>query len=370
MRRRMNWWAAAYVLFIAGASLALTVLLHFPHGPEHWSSDLRTAWLSQRPQTQHPRIVLIYVNEATLEPYPYLSPTDRQLLADLVRAVDAVGPKAIGFDFIIDRATEPAKDQALLEAVRTARAPVVLGALDEPIQASGAKSFQAQFLEKANRDIGHLYLDERHNMLVISDNVVRLMANRTPGQPYQKSFAEVLTSKEGRHAEPRSRYISWLLSPKDNTETFLALTAEIVLGRTAARLPVPELLRDKIVLIGGNFGDRDQHLTPLSVMSDKRFPGLFVHAQILAQLLDNRWLVTLPWPLQLLVMVLGATLGYWIGRLVGHNYLIIELVSVGALILVGIVAFAYASLIFPYTGVLLAWLAGIAGGRYSKRVYP
>ena len=33
-----------------------------------------------------------------------------------------------------------------------------------------------------------------------------------------------------------------------------------------------------------------------------------------------------------------------------------------ALILIGIVAFVYADLIFPYTGVLLTWLAGVSAG--------
>ena len=97
--------AVAYVLAIAGGFLLLTTLLHLPHGPEHWSADLRTKYLSTRPQTQHKRIALVYVTEKTLESHAYTSPTDRQLLADLVRAVDAAKPAVIGFDFIIDRPT-------------------------------------------------------------------------------------------------------------------------------------------------------------------------------------------------------------------------------------------------------------------------
>jgi hypothetical protein len=43
-----------------------------------------------------------------------------------------------------------------------------------------------------------------------------------------------------------------------------------------------------------------------------------------------------------------------------------ELVSVATLILIGILAFVYADLIFPYTGVLLTWLAGVSAGYYSR----
>jgi CHASE2 domain-containing sensor protein len=147
--------AILFVLAIAAGFLLLTYLLHLPHGPEHWSADFRTAHWSKHPATQHKRIALVYVSEQTLEPYPYLSPTDRQLLADLIKAVDAAGPTAIGFDFIIDRATEPGKDAALLAAVRDAKAAVVLGAITEEAQPSGSgKSYQAEYLEKANRSIG------------------------------------------------------------------------------------------------------------------------------------------------------------------------------------------------------------------------
>lgn len=360
--------AAAYVLAIATASLSLTTLLHFPYGPEHWSADLRTAYLSQRPATQHNHVALVYVTDKTLAGYPYVSPTDRQLLADLVRAIDAAGPKVVGFDFIIDRPTEPAKDDALIEAIKTARAPIVLGAVDEDPPPGGGKTYQARYLERTGRDFGHLYFDERRSTLVISDHVVRLMARRPPGTPMSKSFAERVAEKDGPFEPPLSSYISWLLTPKDRTETFLTLSAEQVLGRGETRLPVQDLLRGKLVLIGGDFPDRDRHLTPLSVLSDTRYPGLFIHAQILAQLIEDRSLAMLPWYLRLAAIVLAGCLGYVIGRRVKQYHLIIELIAVAALIAGGIVAFAYAQLILPYTGVLLALLAGIAGGRYGRRV--
>lgn len=366
MGKGVRWGAIVYVLLIGAASLALTTLLHFPHGPEHWSSDLRTAFLSERPASQDGRIALIYVTEKTLENHPYLSPTDRQLLADLVKAVDAAGPKAIGFDFIVDRPTERAKDEALIAALASARAPVVVGAIDESGPA-GRRSFQAEFLARVRRDVGHLYFDERRNMLVISDHVVRQMARRPDDIPYRKSFAEVLADKAGPYEQPKSRYIAWLLPPKDGTETFLSLSAEQVLARGPQQLPLQELLKDRIVLIGGNFGERDQHLTPLSVISGMRYPGLYIHGQILAQLISNRSLTTVPVPLQLVAVVLAAWFGFWIASR-ARNYLIIELASVVLLIAAGIVAFAYANLILPYTGVLMALLAGIAGGRYGKRI--
>ena len=361
--------AVLFVIAIAAGFLLLTTLLHLPHGPEHWSADYRTARWSKHPETQHKRIALIYVTEKTLESYPYLSPTDRGMLADLVKAVDAAGPAAIGFDFIIDRPTEPAKDAALLAAVRDAKAAVVLGAVTEDVPPSGSdKTYQAEYLEKANRSIGHLHFDQPHrSRVLISDHIVRLMAKPTTSRTYPVSFAEQLAQKAGSYPDLKSEYISWLLEPKDHTETFLTLSAEQVLGRAGgAALPIADLLRNRVVLIGGNFPDRDQHLIPLSVQDGRRFPGLFIHAQILAQIIDGRSLSTLSLPIQAVIFLLATALGFWVGRRQTRIHLVTELVSVIVLIVIGILTFIYLSLIFPYTGVLLTWLAGVSAGYYSR----
>ena len=361
--------AVLFVVAIAGGFLLLTWLLHLPHGPEHWSADYRTARWSKHPDTQHKRIALIYVTEKTLESYPYLSPTDRQLLANLVKAVDATGPAAIGFDFIVDRPTEAAKDAALIAALRDAKAAVVVGAINEDAHApGGGHSFQSDYLAKVNRSVGHLHFEGTHpSKVVIRDDVVRLMAKPTASRSYPASFAEQLAQKVGSYPKPKSEYISWLLTPTDNTETFLTLSAEQVLGKSGGpALPIKDMLNNRVVLIGGNFSDRDQHLIPLSVTEGRPYPGLFIHAQILAQIIDNRSLSTLSIPVQGIIYLLATAIGFWVGRRQTKIHLLTELVSVMALVAIGILAFIYASLIFPYTGVLLTWLAGVSAGYYSR----
>ncbi len=58
---------AATILGTGMAALVLATLLDFPHGPEHWSADLRTALLSKRPESQHKRIALVNVTDQTLD---------------------------------------------------------------------------------------------------------------------------------------------------------------------------------------------------------------------------------------------------------------------------------------------------------------
>jgi adenylate cyclase len=314
---------------------------------------------------------LIYVSSKTLEQYPYVSPVDRQLLANLVDRIDAAGAKAIGLDFIFDRPTEASKDNNLLQSLQRARAQIVLGTIDaRTILPDRERTFQDDFLTRAKRPVGHLYFDEDHDVLVISDGIVRFMAKPSPTQPARKSFAELLAEVEGPYALPRTPYISWLLPPKNGAETFLSLTAEQVLGREspAIQLPLTNLLGGKIVLIGGNFTDRDQHLTPLSVVSEERFSGLSIHAQILAQLLSRRSVYVLGWPMELVVFIAAALAGVWLGRRdrSGRGHYLIELAGAAGLIVANAAAFYFFSLIFPITLTLLFLLAGATYGHYSR----
>jgi adenylate cyclase len=372
--------SAVYGAAGAVGFVLLFFLIHLPHGPEHWSADLQTIYLSQRLDKQHDRIALIEITDRTLARFPYVTPINRKLLADLIRTVDAAQPRAIGLDFIFDRNTEPAADQDLEAAIQKAHAPVVLGALDDDTLPGPQRSRQSDFLNRMQRPIGHLYLgDERESPLVVSEHVIRTIAEPSATQGNRLSFAEVLAGLDGPHPVDSGRQIAWLLPPKEQgggwrswlfadvgrtDDTFLKLPADDVLaGRDG------ELLRDKFVLIGGNFSDRDQHLTPLSVISDSTFSGLFIHAQILAQLLENRHLYTLQgWLPFVILMCVVVALGFWLGRLqsLEHYGLGIELVSVVVFIVISVIVFRYASFIFPFVSVTIGWLAGVSAGHYSR----
>jgi adenylate cyclase len=313
---------------------------------------------------QHKSIVLVYVSDATLDRLPYVSPIDRKLLAELIQAIDQAGAKLIGLDIILDHHTEAIKDELLRQAFRHTNAKMVLGIVDEPESSGFQKDFFLADVGGTKPETGYIYFDEHHNSMVISDHVVRFIAEKPEGDG--KSFAEALALAAGSSFKPQSRYIAWLLRPTNRAETFMTLAAEDVLGRGKVSLPVADLLRDKIVLIGGNFDDRDQHLTPLSVSRDDFYPGLFIHAQILAQLLARRSIIELPFSVQLLLALSAIFPGYWLGRRSGHYYLWLELCSVATLLLIGFLAFLVFSVIFPYALVLIAWLGGAAAGHYGR----
>ncbi len=66
---------------------------------------------------QDPDILVVAIDEATLQGLTYRSPVDRKFLSDLLQNIAAHGPKVIGMDILLDQPTEPAKDAALRQTM-------------------------------------------------------------------------------------------------------------------------------------------------------------------------------------------------------------------------------------------------------------
>jgi CHASE2 domain-containing sensor protein len=134
------------------------------------------------------------------------------------------------------------------------------------------------------------------------------------------------------------------------------------------------LLKDKIVLIGGGFSDRDRHLTPFSVADNERIPGVFIHAQIIAQLRDGRSIYAFSfWQEVLLASGIFA-----LGFLAAQRWALRKdewLASAAAIVLLILASFglflAY-RLILPSSTLVLAWplglISGNAYGRFIQRL--
>src|SRR5205807_1174957 len=81
-------------------------------------------------QPQDSQIVLVVVDETTLDPfrssgnasgknqYHYRDPIDRQVLGDLLTAIAGKHPAEIGVDVRLDRPTEDEKDNSLRHTLR------------------------------------------------------------------------------------------------------------------------------------------------------------------------------------------------------------------------------------------------------------
>jgi len=181
--------------------------------------------------------------------------------------------------------------------------------------------------------------------------------------PGVASFAETAARAGQRFVAPKSDRISWLRTPLDGDDTFLTLPAETILSPDILpRQELERLLKGKIVVIGGAFSDRDQHLTPMSVLSGERYPGMFIQSQIIAQLTDpeRRPIYGTPWHVWTFAVLAWAAVGFLSGRSERvHRWRPwSEILVVVALILTSIISMMVFRLTFPFVAALLAWGLG------------
>ncbi len=353
-----------------------------PDAPDQFTYDWRTALLSDTAPATRDDIAVVLVTDDSLTGYPYRSPIDRGLLAEVVRTVDAAGPKAMGLDFIFDQPTEPAKDTALKEALKSARNHIVAGAIDQRSTGVPERNFKFQEaflngagLSDANRKVGHVYFVNQKNQLAIADQTIRFIAGNSPNKLSRPGMAQMLADIDGKKAEPASSYIAWLLPPaqlgRPTFQTFRVRAHRDEDGKPVAE-PFPkswqDALKGKIVLIGGEITGTDRHLTPFSVVDDSRMTGVFIHAQILAQLRDGRSIYLIAVWQELLAVALVAGLGF-IAAVRWSLHRAEWLATAGALvffIVTGLVLFAAFNFVLPSATLVLAWPAGLFAGNWCE----
>ncbi|MDA9467255.1 hypothetical protein XH87_22180 [Bradyrhizobium sp. CCBAU 53415] len=283
--------------------------------------DRRTIWLATQAPDQRSDIAIVTIGEDALRDYPYVSPIPRKILAALVNEIDSAAPRAIGLDIIIERRSDGDRD--LIGAISSARHPVVLGGLDDRYASAASSDVslfreqldaQEEFVRASGVPVGHLWLEHKTGAFNKDDATVRYVGASNKGRPQRESFSQVLAKSAGYTHQPASGVIAWLLPPKDQTTP---LFAQISVRRhkseeldSGGKLLSPaelDLLKGRIVLVGADMVDRDQHKTPLFVRDGRLSPGVMIHAQSIAQIIDgDRDIREMPaWARLLLLFAMG-----------------------------------------------------------------
>lgn len=335
---------------------------------EHVLGDVRTAYLSDRLPTQHPHVAIVSVTDETLKDSKVRQPIDRAMLARLVAAIDTAGAKVIGIDILSARIPPPDGEEFYVDAIRRARAQVVLAAADERVGLPKAHfDHQTRFVAATGRPAGYV------NLATERDWMVRFRARPMPGSLYPRSFAALLTEKFGARPDESYRRIPWLLEPLDRSDVFLTVPAEILLaGNSPAADGARAGLKDKVVIIGGIFPDLDRHVTPLSARAGELQSGAVIHAHLAAGMIDGRKITqletdSLALRLSLLVIAAVAFLIGWYFRFTSQGLLLGSVATV-AIIAMDTFAFWTWRIILPIVLALLAWFLGEFTGRYIGRL--
>jgi CHASE2 domain-containing sensor protein len=358
---------AVIVVLVALQALAINYLgrnNYLPEGSEHWTEDWLIHYFSPRLDKPHKAVALVMVDPESLEKagLPSTPPADRAWLASLITTVSNAGALAIGVDFYFTTPTKPDKDEALVKAIRESKAPVVLGAVsDRYLQTGHQRKFLAEFIEKTGGRAGHIGFKRAKEIFSMGDRADRFIYHDDPEQPYP-SLSSVLTDLPqvtaafGRHEIPEGQQrVDWLLDPTKSKQAFSVYQAHEVLSPTAGA-PPPDL-KGRIVLIGPNFASLDMHSLPFTMGNEKVFfPGVTIHAQGIAQILDGRffysWSAAEQFVLLFLVGLLGAAAGWPF-----HGSKADFLVGIaGSLLLAGLsVPFFIARMPFPTALAILSW---------------
>jgi CHASE2 domain-containing sensor protein len=360
---------------------------------EHWTADWRSALLSDRSTREHPRIAIVVLNKDTAAGYPSYLPLPHELNAKVLRAVDAAGPGAIGLDFYFIKDTGKNETLDLWDAIRNAKSPIVLGALNENSTQLdvGERQYQDYFLAGAGKPAGYL------NLRTNNDGVVRYTSPPAKGTKFPESFAHLLAraagSIDGGEKSSGSIRIAWLLRSGNKssanldgwllstlawlfevnprTSPFLIIPAhELLSDNVVYNADRAQELRGKIVLIGGDFRDInfDLHRTPLSRWTDEDMLGVTLQAHLLAQLLDGRYYAELNVGQARVLLFSLALIGVLLSYVTGRKDLLRLGIATVVLIAMDAATFSLLRVSLPFALGLYAWGVGVTGGHSLRRV--
>lgn len=325
---------------------------------------------------QDPRIVMVVYDEQTLIQARKRSPLDRGMLAQALRNLDTMGVKAIGIDILFDQPQD--EDAELIETLRNMQTPVSVAYVLEEANEGDIKYEQQLYLEEflaqlegSNAVPASIQLDDRFG-------VTRRWPQ--PDERLPPTLTRSMLAGAGNHDQMLPGYagaIRYRLSQRsgqnDEVEGGQDSVSESLFQKIAIQtlqdevLAIPEIadgysaaFKDSYVLIGGDLVDFDRVPTSMSDGTGVEPPGLQVHAEMLAQMLDGAGLskplsITL-WALAILVI----TMAVLTGLLEWGSWQIYALLGVQFLIMLGV------PFVLQYRGVdtyelpAVGWLAGWA----------
>jgi len=246
-------------------------------------------------------VLLVKITEEDLASFAYRSPVDREFLSNLISRIDQNGPSVIGIDLLFDQPTEVQKDNALLDAINQIKSEVVLASVNDKYPATQKqRTYMAKMKSETKARNGLI------NMISDIDGVIRRLPQTSSGSSLD-TFSGQIVSAHGKSFNDRVKYweqISWLKQPKDKTDIFLETSAGFYLA-------TPELAsawtENKIVIIGAELLDSDNHRTPFLILGKemKLTSGVEIHGQIIAQRLDDRRVKLLPTLLEYLAYLIA-----------------------------------------------------------------
>lgn len=260
---------------IAGGALLATKSLAFLTNVENQLLDLRIACCTP-PEAESRGVAVVTVNEQTVADPELVcrQPLDREYLARVVEALGRLRARAIGLDYLFDRATDPAKDQSLKGAIKAAKVPVAVAWAElTPAQRRRIESFATE----SGAILGNVHLGTQ-------DGVARRLDPYPSGSDAPPSFSVAIANALGEPVPEDDLDRVFRGQPTRDANAFATVPTHVLLNNIDARPAILEpLLGGKIVLVGADLPE-DRHATPVG----ENLPGVVIHAHAMAQVLEGR----------------------------------------------------------------------------------
>jgi adenylate cyclase len=273
--------------------------------------DLRAYYAADLVE-QDDRIVLVVYDDQTLIKAQKRSPLDRGMLARTLRNLDTMGAKAIGIDILFDQPQD--EDAELVATLRGMKTPVAVAYANVATNQDDILYEQQQFLDAFQKQLAGSRARPASIRLDNTFGATRVWPSIVPGLP--PLLGRTMLREAGVGVARFEGYEGAIeyRRPKFVDEPLFA-SMQIDLFADPAIDPgvlpfLAEQVRGKYVLIGGDIVDYDRVETTFTSINGEVPPGIAVHAEIIAQMLDGRALKPIPvwmlWAMAVLVVLTAA----------------------------------------------------------------
>lgn len=323
---------------------------------------------------QDQRILMVVYTDQTLMNLQKRSPLDRGLLADVLANLDSMGAKAIGIDILFDQPQQ--EDAQLIETLRGMETPVAVAYAAMATNQDDIIFEQQQYLEDFLSQLEGTNARPASIRLDNTNGVTRIWPSIEPGLPPVLGRAMLQDGGDGDKTMPGyTGAIQYRLPTVEGSPVITSLPIDLFAD--PAMIPMlADQVAGRYVLIGGDLLDFDRVETTFSATGDagltqSTVPGLQVHAEMIAQMLDGRSLPKLSdltiWIIAGLVVVAAAlsALMEW------RDWKVYPLLGVQFVLFLGIPYFLHSSGIdtygFPAVGLVVGWIVAFTAVTSAAR---
>ena len=255
--------------------------------------DLR-AYYSADLVEEDKRVVLVVYTDQTLIAARKRSPLDRGLLAKTLRTLDAMEPKAIGIDILFDQPQD--EDEELIATLRAMKTPVAVAYAAKATNPDDIEWEQQQYLEQFMARLKGSKAQPASIRLDNTFGATRLWPDIREGLP--PLLGRVMLADAGEPATAFNAYegaIDYRRAKFQDSVLFPPAQIDLFVDPGPEILPfLKEQYAGKYILIGGDIVDYDRVETTFTSINGEVPAGISVHAEIIAQMLDDRVLAPIP----------------------------------------------------------------------------